>query len=178
MSALEREGFSRAAFGPSDGLILIDSASYRQRLPFFVSGLRNPIVRWLSHHLGTATSRSRFVLNSLFADRSLVDAEMVERYAFPLRIGGSGYGCAQTALQILPESFDDVTATLRSIDVPTQIIWGDRDRAVPVAFARRLHDDIRGSRLAVLPGVGHMPHEERPAEALRVIAAFLGSLPA
>lgn len=161
-----------------DGLVLIDSASYDQKLPFFISGLRLPVLRWLSPWMGTAAMRSRVVLNSLFVDRSLIDAAIVERYAFPLRRPGGDYGYARTARQILPESFDAVTTTIRSIDVPTQIIWGDRDTAVPFAFARRLHGDIRGSRLAVVPGVGHMPHEERPGEVLRVLGEFLESLPA
>jgi pimeloyl-ACP methyl ester carboxylesterase len=161
-----------------DGLVLIDAASYQQRLPFFVGGLRNPILRWLSPFMGSARTRSRVVLNSLFVDRALIDDEIVERYAFPMRIAGSNYGYAQTALQIMPESFEAVTATLRAIDVPTQIIWGEGDRAVPLAFARRLHEDIRGSRLAVIPGVGHMPHEERPGEVMRLLDVFLNGLPA
>jgi pimeloyl-ACP methyl ester carboxylesterase len=62
--------------------------------------------------------------------------------------------------------------------VPTQIIWGDRDSAVPLAFAHRLHQDIAGSRQHVLERVGHMPHEERPDEVIGVILAFLSELPA
>ena len=120
---------------------------------------------------------SRFVLRSLFADKTLVDAALVERYAFPRRIPGANASEAQTARQILPANFDAVTKAIRSLDVPTQIIWGERDNAVPAAFAARLHGDIRGSRVDILPGVGHMPQEERPAEVVRIIDAFTATIP-
>jgi pimeloyl-ACP methyl ester carboxylesterase len=166
----------RARTGPRvEGLVLIDAASYQQRLPFFIDALRYRVTRWLSE-ITPAERRSKVVLRSLFVDKSQVDAEMIERYAFPLRIEGSNYATAQTALQILPESFDDVTRKIQAIDVPTQIIWGSRDPAVPPAFAARLHRDIRGSRLEVLPNVGHLPHEECPAEVVRIIHAFLQEL--
>ena len=161
----------------TDGLVLIDAASYEQRLPFFVEVLRHRITRFLSGM--TSVERStRTVLRALFVDKSLIDDAMVERYAFPRRIAGSDYASTQTAQQILPQSFEAVTTAIRSIDVPTLIIWGDRDNAVPVAFADRLHHDIAGSRKHIVRGVGHMPHEERPEEVLRVMEAFFAELPA
>ena len=159
-----------------EGLVLIDAASYEQRLPFFVDVYRYRVLRWLSRYV-PITWGSRFVLRSLFADKTLVDAALVERYAFPRRIPGANASEAQTALQILPANFDAVTKAIRSLDVPTQIIWGERDNAVPAAFAARLHGDIRGSRVDILPGVGHMPQEERPAEVVRIIDAFTATIP-
>jgi pimeloyl-ACP methyl ester carboxylesterase len=66
-----------------------------------------------------------------------------------------------------------VTRIIQSIDVPTLILWGERDRAVPVEFAHRLHKDIRGSQLEILPNAGHIPHEECPERVLAVLAPFL-----
>ena len=157
------------------GLVLIDAASYAQRLPFFIEVLRHPITRWLSG-LTSVERSSRLVLRALFVDKSRVDGAMVERYARPRRIADSDYAATQTALQILPESFEMVTQAIQSIAVPTQIIWGGRDTAVPAAFAARMHRDIRGSRLEVLPNVGHMPHEECSSEVIRIIQAFLAEL--
>lgn len=159
-----------------EGLVLIDAASYEQRLPFFVDALRYRVSRFFSG-LTSVESSTRLVLRALFVNKSLVDDAMVERYAFPRRIDGSQYGPTQTALQIVPKSFDAVTAAIRSIDVPTQIIWGQRDNAVPLSFAHRLHCDIRGSRLEVLPRAGHMPHEECPEHVDRIVKGFLATLP-
>jgi pimeloyl-ACP methyl ester carboxylesterase len=44
-----------------------------------------------------------------------------------------------------------------SSGLPTLLIWGDRDRIIPVAHGYAAHDALPGSRLEVLPGVGHFP---------------------
>jgi pimeloyl-ACP methyl ester carboxylesterase len=158
-----------------EALVLLDAASYEQRLPFFVEVHRHGLTRWLGL-LVPIDAGSRFVLRALVAQKSRVDPAMIERYAFPRRIPGARYSEVQTALQILPASFAAVTRAIQSIDVPTQIIWGDRDPAVPPAFAWRLHDDIPGSRVEVLADVGHLPHEERPDEVIRILSTFLDGL--
>lgn len=159
-----------------EGLVLIDAASYEQRLPFFVEALRHRVSRFFSG-LTSVERSTRLVLRALLVNKTLVDAAMVERYAFPRRIDATQYGPTQTALQILPKSFEAVSTAIRSIDVPTQIIWGQRDNAVPLSFAHRLHCDIRGSRLDVLPRAGHMPHEECPEHVVRIVGRFLAALP-
>ena len=42
------------------------------------------------------------------------------------------------------------------VDVPTEILVGTLDRLTPVAWSHRLHEEITGSSLIVLPGLGHM----------------------
>ncbi|MGZ4766878.1 MAG: alpha/beta fold hydrolase, partial [Ilumatobacteraceae bacterium] len=39
--------------------------------------------------------------------------------------------------------------------VPTMIVWGDRDRIIPVAHAYSAAELIRGARLEILEGAGH-----------------------
>jgi pimeloyl-ACP methyl ester carboxylesterase len=59
-------------------------------------------------------------------------------------------------------------------DVPTLIVWGDHDQVIPVAHAEIAHEAIPGSRLCVMPGVGHFPHTEAPEQFLAVVNDFLG----
>jgi len=40
-------------------------------------------------------------------------------------------------------------------DVPTMIVWGDRDQVIPVSHAYAAHRLIPGSRLEILEGAGH-----------------------
>jgi pimeloyl-ACP methyl ester carboxylesterase len=62
--------------------------------------------------------------------------------------------------------------------VPTLIVWGERDRIIPVSHAHTAHEVMEGSRLEVLPGVGHYPQVEAPARFLEVLLAFLAHTPA
>jgi len=61
----------------------------------------------------------------------------------------------------------------RSIEVPTLILWGRQDRLVPVGLGHRLANTIPGSRIEVLPGVGHVPQFEQPEETRRLVLEFL-----
>ena len=62
-------------------------------------------------------------------------------------------------------------------DLPTLLIWGDRDRIIPVSHAYAAHDALTGSRLEVLDGVGHFPHAEAPAAVADILEDFIASTP-
>ncbi len=62
---------------------------------------------------------------------------------------------------------------LRRISAPTLLIWGDQDQMIPIANAQDYLKALPNARLVVLPGVGHVPHEEAPAAGLAALQAFL-----
>ena len=62
--------------------------------------------------------------------------------------------------------------------MPTLIIWGAKDRWVPVADAFRFQGDIRGAKLDIFENLGHNPMEEDPKATAAAVAAFLASTPA
>ncbi len=57
--------------------------------------------------------------------------------------------------------------------LPTLLIWGDEDRIIPVAHGRAAHDAVPGSRLEILPGVGHFPHVEAPTAVVDILDDFI-----
>jgi len=59
--------------------------------------------------------------------------------------------------------------------LPTLLIWGEQDRIIPVAHGYAAHDAVPGSRLEVLPGVGHFPHVESPAAVVDILDDFITS---
>ena len=54
-------------------------------------------------------------------------------------------------------------------EVPTLIVWGDRDRVIPVAHAHVAHELIPGSRLEIVEGAGHFLPLERPERFVEVL---------
>ena len=48
------------------------------------------------------------------------------------------------------------------VDVPTMLIWGDRDRMVSHEGSDRLLAAIPGARYELLEGIGHCPQVEAP----------------
>ncbi len=68
----------------------------------------------------------------------------------------------------------ELTAALPRVgDVPILLMWGDRDRAVSLASGLKLHSDLAGSELVVLPGGGHVLFEELPGECNRAMCDWL-----
>jgi len=60
-------------------------------------------------------------------------------------------------------------------DVPTLLIWGDRDVAVWPSSAEKLKHNFTRAELVMLPGVGHLPYEEVPADFNRALLRFLSA---
>jgi pimeloyl-ACP methyl ester carboxylesterase len=59
---------------------------------------------------------------------------------------------------------------------PVLVIWGERDRVIPVEHAFSAIRALPDAVLAVLPGVGHVPQVERPETVIRYIDRFARSL--
>ena len=55
--------------------------------------------------------------------------------------------------------------------LPTLVAWGNEDRVVPAAVARRLARSIKDARLELIDA-GHLPQEERPEELAHVMLRF------
>jgi len=58
-------------------------------------------------------------------------------------------------------------------DMPTLIVWGAKDRIIPLTHAYRAHEAIANSRLEVMEGVGHYPHVEEPYRFVEILRDFL-----
>ncbi len=57
--------------------------------------------------------------------------------------------------------------------IPVLIVWGRRDRIIPVAHGEHAHETIAGSRLEIFDDAGHMPQLEAPGRFVAVLESFL-----
>jgi pimeloyl-ACP methyl ester carboxylesterase len=63
---------------------------------------------------------------------------------------------------------------LRSLRTPTLLIWKSFDPYMSLSLARRAEELIPGSKLAVVNGYGHAPHQQENHEAFnRILLDFL-----
>jgi pimeloyl-ACP methyl ester carboxylesterase len=61
--------------------------------------------------------------------------------------------------------------------MPTQLVWGARDRMVPVSHAYDAETAMPGSRLEIFPESGHFPHEDEPERFVALVREFARSAP-
>ena len=57
--------------------------------------------------------------------------------------------------------------------VPFLIIWGERDRIIPVAHAYDTHARVPSSRLEIFEDAGHFPHVDHPQRFIEVLTEFI-----
>ena len=62
------------------------------------------------------------------------------------------------------------------LHVPSLLLWGDRDRAVPDHTAQALCEHLKDSQLIVFPGVGHRPAEEVPSLCVQATETWLAQI--
>jgi pimeloyl-ACP methyl ester carboxylesterase len=66
---------------------------------------------------------------------------------------------------------------LEKISCPTLIVWGDKDRLVPLKDASVFEELIPDSRKIVYKDTGHVSMMERPARFNEDVRAFLEEAP-
>lgn len=129
--------------------------------PSFVVGLGDSLARMLRRR-GFVNPAATEVWSSY---RSLTDA--VTRQAF-----------VRTIRAVIDPGGQSVSAHGRlhlTEGLPVLIIWGERDRIIPVDHAYRAADAIPHSTLHVLPGLGHFPQAEDPEAVAGLILDFMAS---
>jgi pimeloyl-ACP methyl ester carboxylesterase len=57
-------------------------------------------------------------------------------------------------------------------ELPTLIVWGERDPLIPVRHAYAAHEQIAGSRLEVFPKAGHFPYRDDLRRFVEVLLDF------
>lgn len=67
----------------------------------------------------------------------------------------------------------DFRSRLKELQMPVLLLWGDRDRLIPYSTALHAVRQIQTGRLVAFTHCGHSPHQERPADFARTLAAWL-----
>lgn len=105
---------------------------------------------------GPTREVARFMKKSTGSD---LDAEGIDFYARLFRKPGH---IAGTIGMMANWDLDTLKRDLPGLKVPLDIIHGERDAAIPVAKAREAAALVPGATIEVLPGLGHLAHEQQP----------------
>ena len=155
-----------------DKLILVDAGGYAQQPVSVPIGFRIAQLPILNKLAQFTLPRSviESSLRNVYGDPGKVTPELVDLYyAMTLR-QGNRQALAQRFTQAVPGA---LAHRIPEIKQPTLILWGGRDRLIPPANAERFRRHIAGSRLVLFDHLGHVPHEEGPAETVAAVSLFL-----
>jgi pimeloyl-ACP methyl ester carboxylesterase len=153
-------------------LVMISPGSLEARVRGRTSPAEVPkvadVLAWVTPRAFTA-----YLLRNDYGDPARVtDAVIDEWYAMWMREGNR-----QAMIDLLRQYVSGgVEAKIRSIRVPVLLIWGEKNKRVPLALAyetRALLENSPQVQLEVLPGVGHMLVQEAPQRSAAVIRRYL-----
>ncbi len=156
-------------------LILVDSAGYPREggeAPLPTRLARLPVIGDIGIYFKPESAVRRSLADA-YADPALATPERTRRAAELQRFPGNREATLQRART--QEPLDPTP--LKRLAVPTLILWGAKDRWVPVADAFRFQGDIKGAKLQVFENLGHNPMEEDPKATAAAVAAFLVPIP-
>jgi pimeloyl-ACP methyl ester carboxylesterase len=137
---------------------------------------RDPVLRSL---ISLPTPVPSFVLRQAvarlyrqlaFATPDSIDPGVITSFTFHHRRRARVAHYLDTAHRLIPEL--RTPFALDQVSLPVLLVWGDRDRLVFSRGARRVLDAVPGSRLEVLPGVGHCPQIEAPDRFAELLLEF------
>jgi len=159
---------------PVQTMVLLNAPAYDQRIPLYIRMMRSPLLNRLALGLVPKPFLVRQVLKISYGDPARIPEASVRAYACYRRLPGATQAIIQTAKQLVPDNVDELTPKYKAMNLPVLVLWGEADRIVLPVVGRRLAADLPQARFATIPGCGHMPQEECPAETIRLMAEFLG----
>jgi pimeloyl-ACP methyl ester carboxylesterase len=153
-------------------LVLIDSAGFPMKLPIYIGLFNSALVRVSSPWLLPEVIVKSAVRN-VYGDPRKIDAVTLRRYVEFFH----GEDTRTAIGKMVPTlDFKDVdTDVLKTLDVPTLVLWGAKDRWIPTAHAAEFASRIPGAKSVMYPGLGHIPMEEAPERVMADLRAFLGT---
>jgi len=150
-------------------LILVDSAGYPINRPVLLFRLaRTPVLSSLLALMDPGLLVKR-TLHDAYGDAGKVTPELIERYRrLALREGNRAAFVARAQVPSVDKSAD-----ISKVRARTLLLWGKKDRLIPVEHATRFAKAIPGAHLIVYEGVGHVPMEEIGERSAADVDSFL-----
>ena len=129
----------------------------------------------LSAPFRRSTKRNTFKVKVLKFLKKVPVVKELESY-MKTKIGSSDYRNASPMMRNILVNVvnEDLTGYLKQISVPTLLIWGDLDNAVPIEDARYAESIMEDAGLVVYEGCTHYAYLERINQTISVLRSFLG----
>lgn len=110
-----------------------------------------------------------------------ISMQAVSRALRRLESAASREAFLQTLRAVIDTRGQRVSATdrLYLLDtLPTMIVWGERDRLIPLSHGRAAHEAVPHSHFRTLPRAAHFPHLEDPDGLSKALREFIQATPA
>jgi pimeloyl-ACP methyl ester carboxylesterase len=115
----------------------------------------------------------KLLLGMVFHDPRVATPERLEQNMRGAMLKGDGLAISAVFGNPRLAQEENIDGVLGSIDIPTQVVWGEYDGFFPLEVGKRIAAGIPGARLVVIPDTGHAPMLEKPTVFLAAVGPFI-----
>ena len=156
----------RPQFAQNDPSLLLN-------MGFYLEPLRNSLFRTF----GTNPTFTRLQLESFVFNTAAIKSSHIEMLQKPLFVKGTSISNADWFEYLTMSSPHRGLSTnfenFRGLDIPTLIIWGDKDDITPLWQGVYLSKLFPNSELTIMKDVGHIPYIENTERFNEILLSFL-----
>lgn len=159
-------------------LVLVDSAGFGPETALPLRLLAIPVVGELATRSVTPAGAC-LSERLIFADKRLVTRQRIEHALAIAGEPGTGEVLLETIRELAdlrgvkPEWRAQLTAAVAERRQPTLILWGERDRIIPISHLESARRVFPHAETHVFPRAGHMPQLECPDDFAARVRAFV-----
>jgi pimeloyl-ACP methyl ester carboxylesterase len=155
-------------------LVLVDSGGYPEKEGgfFLFSLMQYPVVGDILMSFNYRWVIKDSLMSGIYYDNKFVTDDVVDSYYDVYKTENGRKGPLWVG-RAIDWSHDLSADTIKTIAVPTLVIWGKDDTLIPVTDADLFGRDIKGAEVAVIPDAGHLPHEEKADIVNKLISDFV-----
>ena len=153
-------------------MILVDAGGYpmvSKSVPIAFQIARMPVLGNVFKYL-LPRSVIEKSLQNVYVHDERITPELIERY-YDM---ASREGNRKAFLDRMKSSLkNDKYLKIKTLTMPTLIIWGKEDGLIPLNVAEKFHADLPNDTMVVFKDLGHTPMEEDPMNTVKTVKVFL-----
>ena len=153
-------------------MILVDAGGYpmtSKSVPIAFQLARIPILNSIFQYVTPRSVIEKSIRNVYVHDERITDKLINRYYDLALREGNRKAFIDRMKISIVSDKY----LTIKTLILPTLIIWGQQDGLIPITVGEQFHHDLPNDTMIVFKDLGHTPMEEDPSNTVKAVKYFL-----
>jgi pimeloyl-ACP methyl ester carboxylesterase len=101
----------------------------------------------------------------------IVNPKIIEDFVTRMKLPNAKMAFMSTLLGL--KNAENISEKLKTISVPTLIVWGERDPVIPIKYADSFVSSIQDCRFYRMDNCGHVPYVDEPEKFAKLVTDFL-----
>ena len=100
-----------------------------------------------------------------------IPSKIIQEFVKRMQLPNAKMAFMSTVLGL--KNAEIITTKLKTISIPTMIVWGGNDPVIPIEHADGFVSSIKDCRFYRMDGCGHTPYVEDPHHFVKVVSEFI-----